>query len=147
MGALLVCGVYGASSLRGFQSRLPFVVSPPFPVSVVLHLLLRWDGLVPVLWPLLLLLCVGFCGVSVAPFCRLGLWSHPLLLLFLAGFLPLTFVGTWVGRLRSCLLLGGTLLPLSWLFSLGDSHCVVVQAPCIFLDSFLGFFPLASSFC
>ena len=29
--------------------------------------------------------CVlGFSGVSVAPFCRLSLWSHPLLMLFLA---------------------------------------------------------------
>ena len=35
------------------------MVSPPFHVSVVLHLLLWWDGLVPGLWPLLLLLCVG----------------------------------------------------------------------------------------
>ena len=65
--------------------------------------------------------CVlGSCGASVAPLCRLGLWSHPLLLLFLAGFLPLAFVRTWVGRLRSCLgsclLLGGTLLPLSCFF-------------------------------
>ena len=65
--------------------------------------------------------------------CHLGLWSHPLLLLFLAGFLPLAFVRTWVGRLQSCLgsclLLGGTSPPLSWLFLLGDSYSVVVQAP------------------
>ena len=48
--------------------------------------------------------CVlGSCRVSVVPLCRLGLWLHPLLLLFLAGFLPLAFVRTWVGRLRSCL--------------------------------------------
>ena len=34
VGALLACGVYGASSLRSLQSRLHFVVSPPFLVSV-----------------------------------------------------------------------------------------------------------------
>ena len=38
------------------------MVNPPFHVSVVLHLRLRWDGLVPGLWPLLLLLCVGLLG-------------------------------------------------------------------------------------
>ena len=59
MGELLACGVGGTSSLRSLQSRLPFVVSPPFHVSVVLHLLLRWGGLVTGLWPLLLLMCVG----------------------------------------------------------------------------------------
>ena len=54
------CAVpYGASSLQILQSRLPFVVSPPFHVSVVLHLLLLWGGLVTGLLPLLLLLCVG----------------------------------------------------------------------------------------
>ena len=61
--------------------------------------------------------CVlGSCGVSVAPLCCLGLWSHPLLLLFLAwvssfgvcsdlgwwaavlpGFLPSFFLGGWGG--------------------------------------------------
>ena len=34
VGALLACGVYGASSLRSLRSRLPFVVSPPSHVSV-----------------------------------------------------------------------------------------------------------------
>ena len=73
---------------------------------------------------------------------------------FSPGFLPLAFVQAWVGRLRSCLgsfLLffwgGGALLPLSSLFSLGGSNCFVVQAPCVFLYSLLGFFPLASSVC
>ena len=130
---LLACGVYGASSLRSWQSRLPFVVSPPFHVFVVLHLLWRRDGLVQVCDPSCYSYVLGSCGVSVAPFCRFGLWSHPLLLLFLAGFLPLAFVRTWVGRLQSCLgsclLLGGTLLPLSWLFLLDDSYSVVVQSP------------------
>ena len=46
----------------------------------VLHLLLSWGGLVTGLWPYLQLLCVGlFWGL-----CRLSLWSHPLLMLFLA---------------------------------------------------------------
>ena len=40
----------------------------------------------------------------------------------------------------------GTLLPLSW-FSLGGSCRLVVQAPGIFLESFLGFFHLAYSVC
>ena len=34
LGAPLACGVYGASSLQSLQSRLPFVVRPPFHVSV-----------------------------------------------------------------------------------------------------------------
>ena len=34
VGALLACGVYGASSLRSLQSRLPFVVSLPSQVAV-----------------------------------------------------------------------------------------------------------------
>ena len=61
---------------------------------------------------------------------------------FSPGFLPLAFVRTWVGRLQSCLgsclLLGGNLLPLSWLFSLGGSHSGVVQAPRVFLELFPG---------
>ena len=48
--------------------------------------------------------CVlGSSGVSVAPFCRLSLWPHPLLLFSRLGFLPWAFVRTWIGRLRSCL--------------------------------------------
>ena len=114
LGALLACGVYGTSSLRSLQSRLPFVVSPPFHVSVVLHLLLWWDGWSQVCGLSCYSCLLGSCGVSVVPLCRLGLWSHPLLLLFLAGFLPLALVRSWVGRLRSCLgsclLLGGNSL-------------------------------------
>ena len=60
----------------------------------VLHLLLGWGGLVTGLWPHLQLLCVG---VSVAPFCRLSLWPHPLLMFSRLGFLPWAFVRTWVG--------------------------------------------------
>ena len=48
--------------------------------------------------------CVlGSSGASVAPFCRLSLWPHLLLMFSLLGFLPWAFVRTWVGRLRSCL--------------------------------------------
>ena len=48
--------------------------------------------------------CVlGSSGVSVAPFCRLSLWPHPLLMFSRLGFLPWAFIRTWVGRLRSCL--------------------------------------------
>ena len=46
VGAFLACGVYGASSLRSLQSRLPFVVIPPFHVSVCLSpaLAVGWFG-------------------------------------------------------------------------------------------------------
>ena len=72
------------------------------------------------------------------------------LLLCLAGLLPLVFVGlglvgcgpAWV----PAFFWWGTLLPLSWLFSLGGSYCVVVWAPCVFLELFPGVLPLAFSF-
>ena len=110
----------------------------------VLHLLLGWGGLVTGLWPHLQLLCVGlFWGLGCAVL-------SPSPYVFSLGFLPWAFVRTWVGRLwsclGSCLLFGGTLLPLSW-FSLGGSCSLVVQAPGVFLESLLGFFPLASSVC
>ena len=124
VGALLTCGVYGASSLRSLQSRLPFVVSPPFHVSVVLHLLLRWDGSVtppaaPVCWALvgsLLRRSVALAYGRTLSFSGFSL-----------GFLPLAFIRTWVGRLRSCLgsclLFGGispslVLVVLAWRFLL-----------------------------
>ena len=70
------------------------------------------------------------------------------------SFLSLVF---FLGRLLGLGLVGcdpawvptffwGTLLPLSW-FSLGGSCRLVVQAPGIFLEFLLGFFPLASSVC
>ena len=71
----------------------------------VLHLLLRWGGLVTCLWPLLLLQCVGL------------LWG-----------LCCSVLSPWA--------LAGS--------SLKVSSGLVVQAPGVFLDSFLGFFPLAS---
>ena len=69
----------------------------------VLHLLLGWGGLVTGLWPHLQLLCVGLFGVSVAPFCRLGFWSHPLPSLVPRWVSSFGICWTWVGRLRSCL--------------------------------------------
>ena len=60
---------------------------------------------------------------------------------FSHGFLPLAFVQAWVGRLRSCLgsslLLGGALLPLSSLFSLGCSNCLLSRL-LEFLELFVG---------
>ena len=84
VGALLACGVSGASSLRSLQSRLPFVVCPSFLSLFVLHLLLRWVGWSQVCGTSCCSCVWSSGGVSVAPFCRLGLLSHPLLLLFLA---------------------------------------------------------------
>ena len=61
VGALLACGVYGASLLRSLQSRLPFVVDPTSQVSVCPSpaLAVGWFGnrsvappAVPVCWAL-----------------------------------------------------------------------------------------------
>ena len=104
-----------------------------FMSLVILHLLLRWGGLVTGLWPILLLLCVGLlwglcCAVMspwpmVAPspvISRLGFFLWRLFGLGLVGGGP-----AWV----RAFFWGGTLLPLSWLFSLGGSYSLVVQAP------------------
>ena len=136
VGALLACGVYGASLLRSLQSGLPFVVSPPFHVS-----LLSTYSCGGVVWsqvcgPSCCSCVLGSCEVSVAPLCRLGLWWHLLLRLFLAGFLPLVFVRTWVGRLRSCLssclLLGGAL-------SFPCPGCFCLAVPTVWLSRLLEF--------
>ena len=108
---------------RFVQSRLPFVVVLSFTCSC-------GTGCLVAVFDLSCCSCgLSSRGVSAAAFCPLGLLSHPLLLLFLPGFLPLAFVQAWVGRLRSChgssLLLGGALLPLSSLFSLGCSNCLL----------------------
>ena len=151
VGELLACGVYGASSLRVCS-----LGCPSWLVLLFMSLLSFTCVCGGMVWSQVCGLsccsCVlGSCGVSVAPFCHLGLWSHPLLLLFLAGFLPLAFVRTWVGRLRSCLgsclLLGGNspslvLVVFAWRFLL----CGCPGSLSFFLNSFLGFFPLASSF-
>ena len=45
VGTLLACGVYGASSLRSLQSRLPFVFGPPSPsVCPSAALAVGWFG-------------------------------------------------------------------------------------------------------
>ena len=88
----------------GCPSWLVLLFLSPF----VLHLLLQWGGLVTGLWPLLLLLCVGFlwglCCAVMSPWPMVAPFPSVVSCL---GFLPLAFVRTWVGRLRSCLLLGG----------------------------------------
>ena len=104
MGALLACGVYGASSLRVYSLGCPLWLVLLFMSLFVLHLLLRWGGLVTGLWPLLLLLCVGLlwglCCTVMSPWPMVA--PSPSVVSRL-GFLPLAFVRTWVGRLWSCL--------------------------------------------
>ena len=68
VGALLAYGVYGASSLRSLQSRLPFVVGPQVSVCPSPALAVGWFGHMSVAPP-----AAPVCGVSVASFCRLGL--------------------------------------------------------------------------
>ena len=56
------------------------------------------------LWPLLLLLCVGlFWGLCCAVLSPWPLVTPSTYVVSRLGFLPLAFVRTWVGRLRSCL--------------------------------------------
>ena len=131
VGALLACGVYSASSLRSLQSRLPFVVSPPFLVSVCPHLLLWGGGLVTGLWPLLLLLCVGLlwgvCCTVLSPWPIVA--PSPSVVSCLGFFLWRLFRLGLVGcgpALVPAFFWGGTLLPLSWLFLLGGSYSLVV---------------------
>ena len=110
------------------------MVSPPVHVSVCPSptLELGWFGhrsvappAAPVCWALL--------GSLLRRFVALAFGRTLFLLLCLAGFLPLALVGlglvgcgpAWV----PAFFWWGTLLPLSWLFSLGGAYCVVVQAP------------------
>ena len=100
VGALLACGVYGVSCevcSLGCPSWLVLLVMSLF----VLHLLLSWGGLV--CGPTCSSCVLGSSGVSVAPFCRLGLWSHPLPSLVPRWVSSFGVGWTWVGRLRSCL--------------------------------------------
>ena len=110
VGELLAYGVYGASSLRGLQSQLPLVVSPPSQVSVCPSpaLAVGWFGHMSVTPP-------------AAPVC----WA-------LGGSL-----------LRRSVALGSC-APSPAGSSLEGSSGFVVQAPGVFLDPLLGFFPLAS---
>ena len=132
VGALLACSVSGASLLRSCSLGCPLWLVLMF----VLHLLLQWEGLVPGLGPLLLLLCVGFlwglCCAVLSPWLLVtpSSFSCASLGLFLWRWLGLGLVGcgpAWV----PVFFWWGTLLPFSWLFSLGGSSGVVVQAPCV----------------
>ena len=133
MGALLACGVSGASSLRGLQSRLPFMVSPPFHVCCPsTALAVGWFGprsvappAAPVCWALVG--CLLRRSVTLAYGRNLS-FSCSSLGFFLWRLFGLGLVGcgpAWV----PAFFWRGTLLPLSWLFLLGGSYCVVVQAP------------------
>ena len=118
----------------------------------VLHLLLRWDGLVPGLWPLLLLLCVGLlwglCCAVLSPWhlvvpssfscASLGFFLWLLFGLGLVGCGP-----AWV----PAFFWWGTLLPCPGCFHLAVPTVWLSRLLKFFLNSLLGFFPLASSFC
>ena len=135
VGALLACGAYGTISLRSLQSRLPFVVSSPFHVSVCPSpaLAVVWFGhrsvapsAAPVCWALVGSLLRRFVALAmVAPspsvVSRLGFFLWRLFGLGLVGCGPAWVPAFFLG--------GGTLLTLSWLFSLGGSYSLVVQAP------------------
>ena len=99
-GALLACGVYGASSLRSLQSQLPFGVSPPFHLSVCPSpaLAMGWFGhksvappAAPVCWSLVgpLLrhsVALAYCRtLSFAVVSRLGFFLWRLFGLELVG--------------------------------------------------------------
>ena len=129
-----------ASVAAKLQSRLPFVVSPPFHVSVCPSpaLGLGWFGhrsvappAAPVCWALRrsrLRRSVAFASGRTLSLCFLA-WV----------FLPWAFVGTWVGRLRSCL--GSCLLLGEHSFPCPGFHLAVpsVGGPCSWC--FLGIFP------
>ena len=156
MGALLACGVYSTSSLRSLQSRLHFVVRPPFLVSVCPSPALAGGGggggcLITVLWPLLLLLCVGLlwglcCAVllpwpivalSPSVFSRLGFFLWRLFGLRLVSCGP-AWVPAFFWENSPSLVL----VVFPWRFLL-----LGCSGSWSFLDSLLGFFPLASSVC
>ena len=87
VGALLACGVYGASSLWGLLSRLPLVVGPLSPVLVgpspALAVGVVWSHVCD---PSCCYCVLGSCGVSVALFCRLGLLRALPCRVFACGF-------------------------------------------------------------
>ena len=142
MGALLACGVYGASSLRFcglgcsswlvllFMSLLSFTCSCGG---------MAWSQ---VCGPSCCSCVLGFVGSLLRRSVALAYGRTLSFSCFSLGFFfwclfGLGLVGcgpAWV----PAFFWGGTLLPLSWLFSLGDSYCVVVQAPRVFLELFPG---------
>ena len=95
VGALLACGVYGASSLRSLQPRLPFVVGPPS--QVCLSFTCSCGGVVwsQVCGPSCCSCVLGSCGVSVAPFCCLGLLRVLPWRVFAWGFLWFRGPSSW----------------------------------------------------
>ena len=103
VGELLDCGVYSVSWLRGLRSRLPFVVCPPFHVSVCPSpaLGLGWFGHKSVTPPA----APGFWALLESWLCRSDALAcgRTLSLFSRRGFLLWAFVRTLVGRLRSCL--------------------------------------------
>ena len=102
VGALLAWGVYGVSCCEVCSLGCPSWLVLLF---MSLSFTCSWVGVVwsQVCGPTCSSCVLGSSGVSVAPFCRLSLWPHPLLMFSRLGFLPWAFVRTWVGRLRSCL--------------------------------------------
>ena len=111
------------------------MVSPPFHVficpSPALWLGWFWSQ---VCGPTCSSCELGYSRVSVAPFCHLSLWLHPLLMFSRLGFLPWAFVRTWVGRLRSCL--GSCLLLAELSFPCPGFHWAV---PAVWLSRLLVF--------
>ena len=102
VGELLDCGVSGVSWLRSLRSGLPFVVRPPFHVSVCPSpsLGLGWLGHRSVTPPA----APGFWTLSGARLRRPdALASGHTLSFSRRRFLPWAFVMTWVSRQRSCL--------------------------------------------
>ena len=151
VGALLACGVSGASSLRSLQSRLPFVVGPHVHVSVCPSPALAVGRFGPRSGaPPAAPVCWALMGSLLRRSVALAFGRTLFLLLCLAGFLPLALVGTWVGRLRSCLgscllLMGNSPSLVLNVFAWRFLRCGCPGSLCFFLSSFLGFFPLASS--
>ena len=131
-GSCEVCAV--SAALRGWPSFC--CVGLSFSCSC------GTSCLVAVFWPLLLLLWVelpwGVCSGVLSPW---PLVTPSPSVVSRLGFLPLAFVQAWVGRLRFCLgsslLLGGALLPLSLLFSLGCSNFLLSRL-LEFLELFAG---------
>ena len=73
VGALLAYSVNDASSLQSLQSRLPLVVSPSSQVCLSFTCSCGGVAWSQVCVPSCCSCVLGSCGVSVAPFCRLGL--------------------------------------------------------------------------
>ena len=154
--ALLACGVSGASSLRSLQSRLPFVVSPPFHVCCPLPALaVGWFGLrsvappaAPVYWALVGSLLRRYVALAYGRTLSFSCFS---LCFFLWRLFGLGLVGcgpAWVPAFFFCVGGGGKLsFPCPGCFRVAIPTVWLSRLLEFFLNSFLGFFPLAFSFC